>query len=253
MDRIQVKASELWDLLFADQTAETYQKALNLTGTIIKEFAQLIWLIICSVFVFGAWFSDTSVRAGKSIREWVAQSSSEDSLPTNSQSVAEKGKSLLDQVRTGIVYLLNQAREQLGIDPEEMPAIERTANAIKPDSISTPATSVSETSAPATSTPAPSASETSAPATSAPATSAPETSAPATSASVANPPTVDPFARPASSQTSDETSEKPSGGPSSQTVGSSRGAGSQNFGNAPEDIVREDYEEDWSDDHQEDN
>ena len=165
MDRIQVQASELWDLLFADETAEIYQKALNLTGTILKEFAQLIWLIICSVFVFGAWFSDTSVRAGKSIREWVEQSSDEISVPTDSKAVAEKGKSLLDTGRTGIAYLLNQAREQLGIDPQEMPSIERTANAIKP----TPTAAVS------TSTPEPS--------------------------SIAEPPTVEPFSKPAAPST----------------------------------------------------
>ncbi|MGB3299562.1 MAG: hypothetical protein WBA76_14960 [Phormidesmis sp.] len=261
MDRIQIKASKLWDLLFADQTAEIYQKALNLTGTIIKEFAQLIWLIICSVFVFGAWFSDTSVRAGKSIREWINSSGSETSSPNNSpnnsQSVTEKGKSLLDRGRIGIVYLLNQAREQLGIEPEEMPAIERTANAIKPDSAKAVPTS---TAAPAPSTPAPASASTSAPSastsehtssasapsasTSAPSasTSEPSASTSEPSASTSEPPTVDPFARPANPHPSD----KPSVEPSSQTVGSSRGAGSQSFSSAPEEIIREDDDGGWS-------
>ncbi len=209
MDRIQVQASELWDLLFADETAETYQKALNLTGTILKEFAQLIWLVICSVFVFGAWFSDTSVRAGKSIREWIEQSSDEISVPTDSKSVAEKGKSLLDTGRTGIAYLLDQAREQLGIDPQEMPAIERTANAIKPAPTSTPINAVS--------------------------TSVPEPS----STAAAELPTVEPFSKPASAPSTDMSD--------SQTVGSSRGAGSQSFSSPPEEeVTREDDDGGWS-------
>lgn len=123
MDRIQTQASELWDIIFADETADTYQNALNLTGTIVKEAAQLVWLVICSFFVFGAWFGDTSVRAGKSIRTWVDQQSDTSSAPTAKTPIAEKGKSLLDTGRTGIAYLLNQARAQLGIDPAEVPTI----------------------------------------------------------------------------------------------------------------------------------
>lgn len=121
MDRIQIQASKLWDLLFADETAETYQTTLNLTGTLIKETAQLIWLIICSVFVFGAWFSDTSVKTGKGIRTWIDQQGSETSAPADQTSIADTSKNLLDTGRTGIAYLLNQAREQLGIEAEEIP------------------------------------------------------------------------------------------------------------------------------------
>lgn len=123
MDRIQTQASELWEIIFSEETANTYQKALNLTGTIVKEAAQLVWLVICSFFVFGAWFGDTSVRAGKSIRTWVDQQSDASSPPTAKTPIAERGKSLLDTGRTGISYLLNQAREQLGIDPAEVPTI----------------------------------------------------------------------------------------------------------------------------------
>ncbi|KPQ36275.1 MAG: hypothetical protein HLUCCA11_07005 [Phormidesmis priestleyi Ana] len=204
MDRIQIKASELWDLLFSDETAETYQKALNLTGNILKEISQLIWLIICSVFVFGAWFSDTSVRAGKSIREWIDSSGDAASTPTDAQSITDKGKSLLDTGRTGIAYLLNQAREQLGIEPEEMPAVQRTANVIKP-AAQPPAT--------------------------------PATASPSTSASASTPPTVSAFDRP-SPQVSTQ--------PSTQTVGSSRGAGSQSMSSsaAPE-VSQEDTDDDW--------
>ncbi len=118
MDQIQVQASKLWDLLFSEETGETYQKTLNLTGTILKESAQLIWLIICSVFVFGAWFGDASMRTGSTLRSWIEQqnnpslASAEDKTP-----LAEKGKNLLETGRTGLDNLLNNAREQLGLEP----------------------------------------------------------------------------------------------------------------------------------------
>ncbi len=121
MDRIQLQASKLWDLLFAEDTAATYQTTLNLTGTILKETAQLIWLIICSFFVFGAWFSDTTVKAGKSIRDWVDTQTSGTASAVEKKPLADTGKSLLETTRTGIIYLLDQAREQLGIEPSEVP------------------------------------------------------------------------------------------------------------------------------------
>lgn len=117
MDRIQLQASKLWDLLFSDETAETYQTALNLTGTILKESAQLIWLIICSVFVFGAWFGDASVKTGNSLRTWIdEQGTPSAASATDTTSMADKGKSLLDSGRQGAAYLLSQAREQLGLE-----------------------------------------------------------------------------------------------------------------------------------------
>jgi hypothetical protein len=149
MDRIQIEASELWDLLFADSTAKTYQDTLNLTGTILKKTAQLIWLIICSVFVFGAWFSDTSVKTGQGIRTWVSQQGTE-TASVDPQSVADQGKSLLETGRNGISYLLNQAREQLGIEPQAAPTIK--ASTPKPV-----ASAPAPTPAPAASTPAPAA------------------------------------------------------------------------------------------------
>lgn len=134
MDRIQVQASKLWDLLFDDETAATYQKTLNLTGTILKEFAQLIWLTLISVFVFGAWFSDTSVKAGKSIRDWVDNKGS-DLLIADGKPAGETSQDLLEKGRISINELLNQAREQLGLEPQEIKlksAAKPSNSAIKP-------------------------------------------------------------------------------------------------------------------------
>ena len=119
MDRIQEQASKLWDLLFDDETAETYQNALNLTGTLLKEFAQLIWLTLISVFVFGAWFSDTTVKAGKSIRDWV-DNKGVDAPVAEGKPIGETSKDLLEKGRTSVNQLLNQAREQLGLEPQAL-------------------------------------------------------------------------------------------------------------------------------------
>ncbi|MEM8504228.1 MAG: hypothetical protein AAF716_13875 [Cyanobacteria bacterium P01_D01_bin.1] len=157
MDRIQKQASDLWALLFDEETAETYQSALNLTGKILTDTAQLLWLIICSVFVFGAWFSDASVKAGNSIRTWVDQQAS--SPPAGeSKPLSETGKDMLDSSRIAIVKLLNRAREELGLEAEpisESPAKKVTmptpsaAPTEKTDSASSVA--VSSPSAPKTS------------------------------------------------------------------------------------------------------
>lgn len=118
MDRIQVQASKLWELLFSDETAQTYQTTLNLTGTILKETAQLIWLIICSVFVFGAWVSDTSVKTGNNLRTWIdEQGTPSTATAADTSTLADTGKNLLDSGRTWLTDLLSQAREQLGLEP----------------------------------------------------------------------------------------------------------------------------------------
>ncbi|MEL6813977.1 MAG: hypothetical protein AAFP03_04075, partial [Cyanobacteria bacterium J06598_3] len=115
-----------------------YQKTLNLTGTILKESAQLIWLIICSVFVFGAWFSDTAVKTGKGIRDWVDNQGAGGPDAGESKPIGETGKELLDTGLTGVNYLLNQAREQLGLEAQERPAKPPAASSAPPAPKATP-------------------------------------------------------------------------------------------------------------------
>lgn len=119
MDRIQTQASKLWDTLFDDETAKTYQEALNLTGNILKESAQLIWLVVCSFFVFGAWFSDASMKTGRSVRDWVDNKDAAIAPSPETAKIAakQKGKSLLETSRESATALLAKAREELGLDP----------------------------------------------------------------------------------------------------------------------------------------
>ena len=183
MDRIQTQASELWDILFSEETANTYQEALGLTGKILKESAQLIWLIICSFFVFGAWFADASTKTGKGVRDWVDNkdaiaASPDAALKTIS---APKGKSLLDTGRESVAAALAKAREELGLDPNAPLATPRedspVAKLVTPSETktSTAADTVSSTATTAsasTATPAASAMPSAGAAESRPATSA---------------------------------------------------------------------------------
>lgn len=203
MDRIQIQASKLQELIFSKDTVDTYQNTLTLTGNILKETAQLIWLIICSVFVFGAWVSNVSVKTGRSIRDWVDNKGSGGDA-VDSKPLAETGKDLLDTAGTGITYILNQAREQLGLEAEE-PIIE----AAPKKSTATAATTT--TSQPARSSAQSYGSSASASSTTSSAPSASSPSPSSTSSSSSSPSSVssDPSVTGAPSGVSDEITREP--------------------------------------------
>lgn len=122
MDRVKSQAAVVSQLLFDPKTADAYKNVLVLTGQIIKEVALLGWLLICSVFVFGAWFSDTAISAGRNARAWwQAQQTSEEAANGN-QAAAATGKALLDVSQNGAYFLLDKARAQLGLEKTERPA-----------------------------------------------------------------------------------------------------------------------------------
>jgi hypothetical protein len=148
MERIQSQAARLWQLIFASETAATYQKALGLTWDILRESAQLIWLVLCLVLVLGAWLYDTAVQTGRDLRSWYDQlgqtAEAEDGSVVNST-----GKALLEAGQTSAGFLLSQAREQLGIAPPPKPA--KAIAAQKPKAASPePTPAVPATTAPAT-------------------------------------------------------------------------------------------------------
>ncbi|MBE9076166.1 hypothetical protein IQ241_02460 [Romeria aff. gracilis LEGE 07310] len=118
MDRIQAQAAKLWELLFAPETAKIYQKMLALTWDILRESAQLIWLIICFVFVFGAWASETVLQTSYGLRNWVEAQTSD----RGSTSLPAMGKALLVGSQNGAAHLLDHARGQLGIE-RPIPAV----------------------------------------------------------------------------------------------------------------------------------
>lgn len=156
MDQIQLQASKLWDLLFSDETGETYQKTLNLTGTILKESAQLIWLIICSVFVFSAWFGDASMKTGNSVRGWIEQQQNPSLAPAEDKTpLVETGKTLLATGRTGLDKLLNTAREQLGLEPVEPAPVRKPSVKAAPPAPAAPVVEKAQPASVSTPSPAP--------------------------------------------------------------------------------------------------
>lgn len=121
MDRVKSQAAVVSQLLFDPKTADAYKNVLVLTGKIIKEVALLGWLLICSVFVLGAWFSNTAISTGQNARAWwQAQQAGEESTDGN-QTAAATGKALLDVSQNGAYFLLDKAREQLGLEKTERP------------------------------------------------------------------------------------------------------------------------------------
>ncbi|MEO1507256.1 MAG: hypothetical protein AAFU84_06385, partial [Cyanobacteria bacterium J06633_23] len=101
----------------------------TLTGKIIKELAFLAWLIICSVFVFGAWFSDTAISSGRKARDWWQAQQME--AADGNQAAAATGQALLDVSQNGANFLLDKAREQLGLEKLDRPAKTETSEAVK--------------------------------------------------------------------------------------------------------------------------
>lgn len=156
MDRIQSQFTRFTQLLFDPKTAAAYQTVLTVTWNLIKEASLLIWLVLCSVFVLGAWIGENAISTGRNLRTWVATQS--DSEGDSSEKIAATGQALLDISQNGVNSLLDQARVQLGLDK-----LDRPAKAVKtPDSkpAPTPVAAAPKPSAPApTPTPASTVSE----------------------------------------------------------------------------------------------
>lgn len=130
MDKIKEQANIVSQLLFSTETGDIYTKTLTRTWDILREVGVLLWLVICLTFVGGEWFYRTSVSLGRSARTWYS-GLSEKGPDVEPQSIASTGEALLDTVKSGTTYLLNQARQQLGI-PEPEPIAPPPAAATPP-------------------------------------------------------------------------------------------------------------------------
>ncbi|MEM1254457.1 MAG: hypothetical protein AAGI69_18655 [Cyanobacteria bacterium P01_H01_bin.21] len=125
MDRVKSQAAVVSQLLFDPKTAGAYKDVLTLTGKIIKEVALLAWLLICSVLVFGAWFGETAIGAGRTARAWWQTQQTE--TTDGNQAAAATGQAFLDVSQSGANFLVDKAREQLGLEKPARPAKESTA------------------------------------------------------------------------------------------------------------------------------
>jgi hypothetical protein len=125
MDRIKAQAAKFWQLLFAPETAATYQKAITLTGQIFRESGLLIWLTICLVLVLMEWFYQNATQAGQKARAWIDHQQAADAGPDHMASGF--GKALLAAGQNSLTYTLGQAKAQLGLPIAAKPALEAAA------------------------------------------------------------------------------------------------------------------------------
>ncbi|MEL6327418.1 MAG: hypothetical protein AAFQ61_11010 [Cyanobacteria bacterium J06626_23] len=148
MEKLQTQASKLWQLLFAPETADTYQKMLALTGTILKETALLLWLLFCSIFVLGAWLGKTGLAWGRDTRSWLdAQSQAEGE---SGEKAAATGQAIMEVGQTGAYFLLDKAYEQLGLEKPvrpEKPVVTVSAPKTSPKPVATSAPAAPKSSA----------------------------------------------------------------------------------------------------------
>ncbi|MEM8611508.1 MAG: hypothetical protein AAGF93_05780 [Cyanobacteria bacterium P01_H01_bin.105] len=153
MDRVKSQTAVVSQLLFDPKTAGAYKDVLTLTGKIIKEVALLVWLLICSVLVLGAWFSDLAISTGRRARQWW-QAQQMESTDGN-QAAAATGQAFLDVSQNGANFLIDRAREQLGLDKVERPIAKANSKEVpKPQAVaqkvSTPAPAAAERVTPVT-------------------------------------------------------------------------------------------------------
>lgn len=134
-NQIKNQADKLWQTLSAPTTFSTYQQALNLTWSILKETVLLLWLVLCLVLVFFDWFGNTAIALGRRAKTWF------DNLQTSEtdQIASDTGKALLEVGKTGIASTLSLARAQLGL-PEKPAATTLSTPAIAsaPPTVSKP-------------------------------------------------------------------------------------------------------------------
>lgn len=116
MEKIKGQASRVSELVFAADTAATYQKAIILTLKILRETAVLLWLAVCLVFVGGEWFGKSAINLGRQGRDWYNDLQSPSTEEPKSATAI--GQSALTAIGTSTETLLYKAKLQLGIDAE---------------------------------------------------------------------------------------------------------------------------------------
>lgn len=126
---VTVQANKVWQLLTAPTTASAYRQAVDVTWTILRETAQLLWLVLCLVLVAGDWFWKQSIAAGRSTRDWVDNLNAEPTTTTDpGQKAAQVWQNLVAFSQTTSQSMIVKARQQLDLPSE--PAV--TASPAQP-------------------------------------------------------------------------------------------------------------------------
>ncbi|UBF26151.1 hypothetical protein K9N68_32280 [Kovacikia minuta CCNUW1] len=117
--QIQTQADKLLKIVTDQSTAATYQQALAVTWTILKETGYLLWLVVCLGLVFGDWVWKTGYRTGWNFRGWLNSFEQ----PSADQVLSETGKSILEVGKSTAANAIAAAKEQLGIENKPEPPL----------------------------------------------------------------------------------------------------------------------------------
>ena len=117
--KIQAQAAKFWQSVVSAETISAYAKAIDVTWTMVKEAAILLWLILCLVLVIFDWGYDVVTSAGRGARTWWDGMSKVES----NEIASETGKQIVAASKASLSSTISQARTQLGLPnkPESQP------------------------------------------------------------------------------------------------------------------------------------
>lgn len=115
---IQEKATEWWQLISGEETAEAYKNFFKLTWKILKETVLLLWLLLCFVLVAIGWVWNNSSKVTESVSELRGRASQNE----NGNLMADAAVKLWEASQTGASNAVAKARKRL-----DLPEIENTA------------------------------------------------------------------------------------------------------------------------------
>jgi hypothetical protein len=116
-NQLSAQAAKLGKIISDPGTLGSYQQTLTVTLTILKETAVLAWFVLCLSLVAIDWFWHRSIATGQRTRTWLSNLQTVDSNEIPNQ----VGQGVLTAGKSGVSYVIAQAREQIGLPakPEE--------------------------------------------------------------------------------------------------------------------------------------
>lgn len=108
---IQDKATEWWQLISGEETAESYKNFFKLTWKILAETVLLLWLLLCFVLVAIGWVWNNSSKVTETVSELKGRASQNE----NSNLMADAAVKLWEASQTGAANAVAKARKRLDL------------------------------------------------------------------------------------------------------------------------------------------
>ncbi|NEO85316.1 MAG: hypothetical protein F6J87_13865 [Spirulina sp. SIO3F2] len=158
MSKLKQQFKTVNQLLFSPETGQTYRQAVQLSGKILREFAQLIWLVLCFMLLISFWGGRYAGQASYNLRQWYTNLDSQErqdllSVVWGSLQALVVGNP--DSGETSSGSLIDLAKSQLGIT-QDPPALQPIPSTVTVDATTAedenPAAAASPTESAATTT-----------------------------------------------------------------------------------------------------